>query len=707
MFKKMNKKGGLAISQILILVVGIIAIAYALGSGVGEVSAFGPGRSFIQEVGGSATTALAIPSAPPVSILETLRAAGGGGAGGAETAGTIVTSVAPAGVGTSLLTSLMQIGVHAGIAAGLYWFIGTAIPGVFPSWDADFFETLGLGVGLGWGIGSIGTTGLFTLLNLLGVTSVSTGPIGWIAGGIGAVVGGIIAIVLYKKQAQESVIFNCYPWAPEAGGKDCDKCGEEELPCSKYECNSLGQSCELLNEGTDEELCTWVNRNDIDPPIIEAWGEILTEGYEYTPADAILPPDKGVIIAPNTGDCIPPFTPITFGIELDKPARCKIEPVRKDSFEEMDDNYFSDRASLYSHSVFTTFPSAESLEEEGIILENGGEHELYVRCISENGYANTGNFVFKLCVDQEPDTTAPRIIIADPLNEMPVSQGTLEQEVTLYVNEPADCRWDHLDKDYDTMSGSMTCKSGVTEKNALMLYECEGLLDGLSDGVENTFYFRCKDSLGNMRSESYEYKLVGTRPLVIDSVGPEGIIKGSSNSIKVTLQARTSAGYDEGAANCYYNEKCYNENGNTDNYVLFRYETGVELFSQYQHSQDLWLSEGDYECSIKCFDLGGNSEIKTTTFDVETDFGSPLVSRAYYEGGDLNLITSEPASCVYDTTSCSYLFEDGISITSSDDITHSMTWNTNDNLYIKCQDEYENPPPPGECSIILRPFEFF
>ena len=92
-------------------------------------------------------------------------------------------------------------------------------------------------------------------------------------------------------------------------------------------------------------------------------------------------------------------------------------------------------------------------------------------------------------------------------------------------------------------------------------------------------------------------------------------------------------------------------------------------------------------------------------FRVESDSFTPIIVRAYHEETYLKLVTNEKAECVYDTVSCTYLFEDGTSMSTSDDITHSVTWNTENTLYVKCQAEYGNQP--AGCSITLRPFEFF
>jgi len=269
----------------------------------------------------------------------------------------------------------------------------------------------------------------------------------------------------------------------------------------------------------------------------------------------------------------------------------------------------------------------------------------------------------------------------------------------VYVNEPAECRWDQLDKSYEDMLNEMSCASSIMEMNAQMLYKCSTTLTGLKDRESNKFYFRCKDKPlatdRNVNTESYEFVLLGTQPLIIDSVKPDGIIKDSTDVVKVTLEAKTSAGYNEGKAICSYKNT---ETQDGDNF----YNT-----NSFIHTQDLWLSEGEYEYLVRCVDLGGNSDNKTTNFSVETDTDSPIVVRAYHEETYLKLITNEPAECVYDSTDCSYPFDEGIKMTSIGDTNHFTDWKTDKDFYVKCQDTYGNRLNPNECSIIVRPFKTY
>ena len=72
----------------------------------------------------------------------------------------------------------------------------------------------------------------------------------------------------------------------------------------------------------------------------------------------------------------------------------------------------------------------------------------------------------------------------------------------------------------------------------------------------------------------------------------------------------------------------------------------------------------------------------------------------------MKLTTNEEARCVYDVVDCTYNFEDGIEITTTDDFSHFVNWDLQSSLYIKCKDEFDNQPNPNTCSIIARSSDF-
>ena len=521
----------------------------------------------------------------------------------------------------------------------------------------------------------------------------------------GLVVGAAIFLAMYGEEESETIYFTCEPWQAPVGGEDCEKCNEGGLTCSEYQCKSLGQACELLNPDNPEEAqCAWVNRHDTEYPIITPWEEVLTTDHVYTPDDAISPPDSGVqIVLSNSSDgCIQAFTPLEFGITLSEPGQCKLDSLRKNNFEEMD--YYFGGSSLfkYNHSQIMSLPGSSALSAENLTIQNDGNYALYVRCMDANGNYNSANFVFKYCVDEGPDTTPPLIVTTSILNGQPVAFNQSSVDIELYINEPANCKWSRLDQSYEDMENQMVCSTSVLEMNAQMLYECSTTLDGIANRENNTYYFRCEDQPSvaendrNVNQESYEFVLGGSQPLVISDVGPNGTVKNATDPVKVTLEVETIAGWNEGNSICYYSS-----NGNEDTYIEF-YNT-----NSYEHSQDLYLAEGNYGYFIKCVDLGGNTDYNYTEFYVDSDKEAPLVVRAYHEENYLKLVTNEEDSeCVYDTTDCSYEFEEGVAMTSlSNGKNHYTDWDVDTDLYIKCKDIYGNQPDPNECSIVVKPAE--
>jgi len=684
----MIKRGHLAISEIFILVLSIFAFGYLLNGEIGIIAAAGhEGSGTIINPDGSisdAATQTASTSPTPVPKVQapvTTATTGTGatvpGAAAAGTAG----AAKPGVFGSLMQNNFMQSLLIGGV-------IGFMANSYFKGKNA---------MTAGFVAGTVGTL-VFKMLSSQGKTTMQS----FVAG---AAVGVAIFLFMYKKDKTETVTFECNPWQAPVGGTNCERCNDQGLlHCSEYQCRSLGQACQLVNEeGSPDALCTWVNRQDVDYPTISPWTDPLTTDYKYTPDNAVSPPDRGVkiVYTKSTTGCIKAFTPLQFGIILDEPAQCKIDYARKDKFDDMS-FYFGESSTFkYNHTQQLSLPGPNAENSSSPVIENGNDYSLYVRCQDANGNANIATFVFNFCVEEGPDTTPPVIVTTNVLTGMPIAYNQSSMDLEVYVNEPSECKWSHRDQIYDDMEESMTCSRSIFEMNAQMLYKCKTTLTGLKNSVTNDFYFRCKDKPlevkdRNVNQQSYKFSLIGTQPLVIDEVLPNETVKDSSDPVKVNFSVITSAGYNKGEATCYYSNS-----GATDSYIEF-FET-----DSYKHSQELYLKEGSYKYYIKCIDLGGNQDDATIEFDVDSDIDAPKVVRVYHEETYLKIVTDEEASCVYDTKSCSYSFEEGVPMVTVEDVNHFTDWNTKTTLYIKCMDGYGNRPLPNACSIISRPFETF
>ncbi|MCH7568195.1 MAG: hypothetical protein IIA87_02125 [Nanoarchaeota archaeon] len=515
----------------------------------------------------------------------------------------------------------------------------------------------------------------------------------------------VIFILLYKEESKKTIQFQCNPWEAPLGGSDCEKCNDNSLkPCSEYRCRSLGQACDLVNKGTEEEKCIWVSRDDVTSPTITPWNEALSDGHKYTRHEA-RPPSLGtkIIRADNVDGCIKPFTPLEFGVETNEPAQCKIDSVSTNTFDEM--TFFFGGSNFYrqDHTERMRLPSPNALAEAAgngsFVLGADGRYNFYVRCRDANGNENVDEFVFTFCVDPSPDTTPPVIEDTSIISGSPVSFGSEEVELSVFINEPAECKWSIQDKSYDDMENVMECSEKVYQQNAQQLYPCTTTLTGIKDREENKFFFRCKDQPSkpdnerNVNAQSHEFVLLGSQELNIISVSPTNeTITGSTEVVAVDLEIETSNGAEEGDSICYFSPT--GEEGS----FISMFET-----NSFEHKQTLTLTSGDYEYHFRCIDLGGNSDTSMTGFSVFIDTDAPLITRVYKELDALKIITSEDAECAYSLNNCNFVFDEGIKMIYSDpDVknNHFAKWESNLIYYIKCRDDFGNQPSPNQCSLI-------
>ncbi|OIO42501.1 hypothetical protein AUJ62_01105 [Candidatus Pacearchaeota archaeon CG1_02_32_21] len=543
-------------------------------------------------------------------------------------------------------------------------------------------------------------------------------------------VGVVVFALSYKKVEYKRVDFICDPWQAPIGGDDCEKCNDGMNPCSEYRCKSLGQACGIVNKGTEDEKCVWLNPRDVNSPIIRAWDDALkVESVNKISCDytnlAQRPPGGGTEIEckETRNNCLPAFTPFEFGVQTNKPAQCKIDFKLTEGYEEM--AYYFGESNLfdYNHTQRLNIPNKRAIEAlvqsqndsldetTGIFIENNNQYDLYVRCTSANGYYNPDPYVVSFCVDDGPDATPPQIVETSIRNNQPVQFEVDEVPIIVYTNEPATCKWSRTDQQYDKMENEMQCAKSIADMEANMLYPCKGTLTGLEDRKDNKYYFRCEDQPWAKEDErikmtqSYVLTLKGTQPLNIkeDSIGPEAneVVTGATSSVEVNLALETENGYENGKAECYYST-------DNDNFVPM-FET-----NSHTHSQRQDLTQGEYTYYFKCVDLGGNTALGQTNFEVFVDTFAPVVVRVLNDANRLKIITDEDATCYYsvnENTECNYeIGNNTVAQLMPHEIQdekneHFAVWNIKDNYYIKCKDENDKQPAPTQCSIVVKPEE--
>ncbi len=721
-FIGMNNRGKISVFEIVLLVVSIFAFGWMFGSEFVVVSAetrqlvndelvevsLQSDGSWVDKVGrvyhenengylelgrkvySSSATATQIPAGTPtgVAAVGASLAASEGNTGAAAGSGSegLAALAAPMGqLGGLLQGPLGTALIWGGVVFGGAMAVTSVLGG-----KQELVEAVAIAAGIGAFTAKIaqGYFGTGTFTSIL----------------IGAGVGFAIFMLIYKETKYETVTFNCMPWQSPVGVSKsiCETCNEEGRPCSEYRCKSLGQTCELVNEGKVDEMCVNVNPKDVSPPVISPDDKELTIGYKYVPLTSSIPgPGINIVRMNGENQCVEAFTPLRFGITVNEPAQCKIDFNSTMSFNSMYSFMGGSNSFKYEHYEQFVLPNAEDFGNTSYQLRNGKDLSFFIRCQDRNGNTNEAEYAINFCVDPSPDTTAPRVMLTSQEKEGCIPATTDSAVVEFYTNEPAQCRWSRFDQTYDLMEHSMVCADKIFQMNALQLYTCSANLTGVTKELTD-FYVRCQDlqhkpiNDRNTNQESFGFSLRGSNMLKMRNMEPNGTIEGGINPMPVELKVETLFGCEKGKANCYFSS-----NGIDGDYILFattNTEDGI-------HNQTLYLSGGEHEYFIKCVDSGGNLLLNSTKFKLNIDTSSPIIARIYNDDDQLKIVTLRESECSYSYENCDFLFEEGAMMPKDNSEIHFAEWNNEKTYYIKCRDKYRDLT--ADCAAIVKPTKLF
>ncbi|MDP3919178.1 MAG: hypothetical protein Q8Q35_04740 [Nanoarchaeota archaeon] len=455
-----------------------------------------------------------------------------------------------------------------------------------------------------------------------------------------------------------SVNSYCGVWQPPSGIESCELC---DLPvsegglaiddgqgnilrgyeCTEYKCKSLGYDCEFIDEnvGSNRVKCVGSEINDVNHPVVI---DAFLLG-DYKDLDVTFDKDNSLMV----NDEVEPYTFFEFGIELDEPGQCKIEygVEPTETFTDMKLN-FPDSYYDYVHN-------------QSWILTPNEEYHFYIKCQDHKENYNIDSFEIHVETKSGDDITPPLIEATSVKTGGYISAAAESTPVSLFTNEPANCKYDSIDADYTLMDGYFACSGIPSSASALFDNECTAALN-VTLGT-NLYYFACEDAAGNINSENYEFSLIGTEPLNIDRVAPNGTLYYDSTSLYV----ETSVGAENGKAVCSYN-----------NIEFFNTNAAVST----QPLQD--LSAGDYDYDIECVDAGGNVNSTSISFTVEVDTDLPELTGLYITGDNVYYTLDEDTTCEYYYEEFDY--GDGTSISGTFPLGGLETY------YLACQDTFEN-----------------
>src|SRR3989338_6516049 len=340
-------------------------------------------------------------------------------------------------------------------------------------------------------------------------------------------------------------------------------------------------------------------------------------------------------------------------------------------------NYVGTTIYTYDHEMSFSLGSEATSEE--VTALNEGIYTVYIRCSDPNGNANERDYFIRFTVDTTPDLTPAEVLYTSIQDGSYMQYGLNETAFSIYTNEPAECRWNINDTDYDMMATAMTCASSGFEQSSQYFgsYECSTTLTGIAESELNYFYFKCEDQSGNQNEDSFKFTTKQTQdPLVITSVSPTDTIYDTELSLEVT----TEDGAEDGAAVCGF---ALEDVGYYSMAAFFTTNTST-------HSQDLTLAEGDYTYYITCQDIAGNQVSNSTSFTVEIDTTGPGIESLYVDTvySILALTTDEDSACEYAPESFTY--GDGSVMTGVNTTSEHEANLDAYQYYVLCRDLYNN-----------------
>ena len=269
----------------------------------------------------------------------------------------------------------------------------------------------------------------------------------------------------------------------------------------------------------------------------------------------------------------------------------------------------------------------------------------------------------------------------------------------IFTDEPAQCKWDKRDIDYDLMSKEFSCsQSGLdfslrggyrcsadlpVEKPDTSISQTSSVINETGESgentvrKENTYYFRCKDKAGNKNIQGSKFSLFSTLPLNIIKKDPSGLLRTGTG---IELKIETVNGAENGIAICGWSQED----------VLVANMPQFSSTNAAMHTQKLPPQpEGNYKFFIACIDKAGNLAGDSIEFTVERDTTAPQILFVTQDKqlGILTITTDEPANCEYAENDFS--FGRGTAMGSTDKLEHQASLGMT-RYVIKCRDLSED-----------------
>jgi hypothetical protein len=409
----------------------------------------------------------------------------------------------------------------------------------------------------------------------------------------------------------------CSEWNPPDNNYICESCQDltkrkggnfkdnENFglldPCTEYRCNAIGHQCKFVPSSTNPLVgqCFRSKVSDFEAPQIvgcDAWDWDANEEVKVTSTGRScnlgkLKTSKTYIVRVN--------------LELGDSAICGV--ALRSGLNFNDNRCTSDT----QQSCFRGFGrNAEDFSDSHYIVAvpdrdecPTGECKMYLKCSDFNQNSMANDFVVSYSIEPVPDLAPPRISFelgdGAPVLEGPIDLKILAEDFT-GVEE---CKYSEGgDKSYDQMQ-KLTCQNfQYRDVNGdplgtgadVRFKEC-GKTVTVASGA-NEFFFKCKDTLGNVNVVGDKLTLNGVGDLAMVITAPkEGeVLDGFGDNLMVTTN-----GGRGGVATCKYSYN-FNDGKFTD-------EADFTITRTSSHTQSLddlkgMDKDGNYKFNIKCKD---------------------------------------------------------------------------------------------------------
>lgn len=170
-----------------------------------------------------------------------------------------------------------------------------------------------------------------------------------------------------------------------------------------------------------------------------------------------------------------------------------------DDLEDVLDPYVHEIQEMIE-SIGASYPIYKNLSITVMDKFDSGGYYLFISCEDRYGNTETEELFIELDIANETkDTNAPVIVAASPEEGSFIGSEQAITPIYIYTDEPANCKYDYNDQEYDAMEYALSCKNKPYDFVGIAggSYLCTTTLATITD---TTIYIRCADNPENKKT---------------------------------------------------------------------------------------------------------------------------------------------------------------------------------------------------------------